>query len=208
MAVFRSGRAGSISGYLRFLFGDLTMVTIPSFNSFGLSYVLYFFFGAIAGQNSWFEDLVEISRCSRIVLYAGAVVWTGLVEVFMIQGGAFGFELALFPAALSSLSTCLLTGLFVYWTQLSLCFSLVVFFHDYCNWTNKLSPFFWASAYTAYLIQKPLIFLAVYLVLRVSGPAESNASGYYYFIVGIPVTLLIWPVAFVIRSIPGFSKVL
>uniref|UniRef100_A0A7S2WNE1 Acyltransferase 3 domain-containing protein n=1 Tax=Mucochytrium quahogii TaxID=96639 RepID=A0A7S2WNE1_9STRA len=201
------GILGVLSGLLYVYLGNVSYFNVPSCPLFLLGYAAFFFFGTLAGHGAWFEELVKVPGVIRVVIYVSTVGFFAMAELFALQSGMFSTTMDLFHG-LNETVAKLLLGLFMYWGALSAALALVLFFHDYCNWTNKLSPFFWASAYTAYLIQKPFVYFALYVASIASGPESSNATGYYYFIVIVPLTLLIWPVAFGIRTIPGFSKVL
>mmetsp|Transcript_36501 Transcript_36501/g.58814 ORF Transcript_36501/g.58814 Transcript_36501/m.58814 type:complete len:557 (-) Transcript_36501:204-1874(-) len=201
------GILGVSSGLLYVYLGNVSYLNLPMFPLFLLGYAAFFFFGTLAGHGAWFEELVKVPGVIRVAIYVSTVGFFAMAELFALQSGMFSTTMDLFHG-LNETVAKLLLGLFMYWGALSAALALVLFFHDYCNWTNKLSPFFWASAYTAYLIQKPFVYFALYVASIASGPESSNATGYYYFIVIVPLTLLIWPVAFGIRTIPGFSKVL
>lgn len=196
---------------------------IPMFWQDFPTFPIYFFGGAIAQRNNWMDN---IRQMSRLAIYSWAVA------AFALSTCAVLFYSANFltspPSSGEYVVVQMITGLIYKGIlQVGICLALSVFFMDHCNKKYWCTPFFSKSMYTAYIIQfaaPMLIGLKVlFLILEATGnvaykdDSTSIASMYitnpnlifpgWLLISGI--TLLIdWPLAYAIRSIPGFSEVL
>jgi len=186
------------------------------------TFPIYFFGGAIAQRNNWMDN---IRQMSRLAIYSWAIA------AFALNTCATAFISAKVMSSPSSgefVVVQIITGL-VYKgiLQVGICLAVSVFFMDHFNKKYWCTPFFSKAMYTAYIIQfaaPMLIGLKVtFVILEATGNvayrdgSTSIASMYitnpnlifpgWLLISGI--TLLInWPLAYAIRSIPGFSKVL
>ena len=98
---------------------------------------------------------------------------------------------------------------------------------DYANRSYWCTKFFSVSMYTAYIIQPVVIACALWfwvLVLKATnnldvGPQDGSGYAEYtytngnlnvpgFIFVSMLTLIIIWPLSYGIRSIPGFSKVL
>jgi len=189
-----------------------SFMTVPVFWSSYLSYIVYFFGGAVAQRNDW---MTSIKNMSRVVIYLWAVLSTALycpIFLFFIE------DMASVPFALLAMGV-LWKGVLC----MGLSLAVTVFFMDYSNRKFKyLTPFFSKAMYTAYIIQFafPMI-VGGWSVVKIF-----DATGNIEYIDGAPyisndnlifpgwllccvITLaIVWPLSYAIRSIPGFSQVL
>lgn len=194
---------------------DSGVLMVPMFWSHYLGYVVFFFGGALASRNNWMESIKAMRRAPIYVL---AVICFGLVVVDI-------FFATSWPLWVKMLYTGVITrgG----WGTMVFSLAVTVFFMDFLDKTYFFTDFFAKSMYTAYIIHMPIaIPLAsailraiyettghmVYIEEEVFGEIYVILGGNYYFaavvfmaVVGMIFT---WPIAYGIRSIPGFSHVL
>ena len=206
---------------LLFVNGYSGFFLVPQFWQNFPTYPIYFFGGAIAQRNDWMETL---RQKSRLAIYSWAVVAFGL--------NASKFNPGYGPWVSSS------TGGFVFAQiitgiiqkgilQVGMCLAVSVFFMDHCNRKYWCTPFFSKAMYTAYIVQfaAPVqIGLKVWLViLEATGNVayrddttsvtsmyitNSNLIFPGWLLISAITLLIDWPLAYAIRSIPGFSQVL
>ena len=111
--------------------------------------------------------------------------------------------------------------------QVGLCLAVTVFFMDHCNKKYWCTPFFSKAMYTAYILQTVPVMIGLKVLLVISEPtgnvaynsddATGNWSMYItnsnlifpgWLLVCVIALLIDWPLAYAVRSIPGFSEVL
>lgn len=113
--------------------------------------------------------------------------------------------------------------------SMAMTLAVSIFFMDCANQKYYLTDFFSKGAYTAYIIQYlfpiPASFKIFTLILNKTGNIAYDSSGgddpydtIYttnghllfpgWLLVSAITLLIVWPLAFAIRSIPGFSQVL
>jgi len=189
-------------------------LTVPSFWTEYPSYVVYFFAGGVAQRNDWMLSIKNDK--SRVVIYAWAVLSTVLfctLNIFFRDKSTAWPSLLLLQGVLYKGILCM-----------GLCLAVTVFFMDYVNKKFKyLTPFFSKAMYTAYIIQYAfpmvvggkcvvLIFNATgnILYLNDGSPHITNDNLIFpgWLILATITLAITWPLAYAIRSIPGFSQVL
>jgi len=213
---------GILAGLLQMFTPPLGgFMTVPAFWSSYLSYIIYFFGGAVAQRNDWMSN---IKNMSRVAIYLSAIVSIAAfcpVFIFFIE------DMASWPFAL--------LGFGILWKGLlcmSVSLAVTVFFMDYGNKKYKyLTPFFSKAMYTAYIIQFAFpmiiggwsvvkIFDATGNIEYIEGASPYDVDGASPYIsndnlilVGwllccVVTLVIVWPLSYAIRSIPGFSQVL
>lgn len=208
---------GTVTGIINlFLPGDRSFFGASVFGFDYFASILFFFGGAIAQRNNWMDDIKE--KRSRMAIYS----WMILAFLFVIWNFVL-FPLVGYPTAYTDYPSLHLIGFAVYSgpVQMGLSLGVVVFFMDYVNRSYWCTQFFSVSMYTAYIIQPVVIEFTQWiwiLVLQATNNVTIASQAFYYnngnlilpgFIFESMLTLiLIWPLSYGIRSIPGFSKVL
>jgi len=191
----------------------------PRFWNDYLSFVVFFFGGALARRNKWLDELQNISKKTRIAIYVLCLVliilmFTGsLVQPFA--------EKYISVAALLHYVTegIVLQGVATFVWSLA----ITVFFMDFVNKKYFSTDFFTKAMYTAYIIQfvfpMQIAFYLYTLVLNASGVnlefvdnvAQVSSGGIIFggwLFISVVTLLICWPSAYLIYSIPGFSQVL
>lgn len=189
-------------------------------------YLLFFFSGGLAQRNNWMEHL----------RYERAGIWFRvIIYVFCLLDVAFQLITLLFPsvtATWSSLGTQIFTVFYVSVIATGLptvawSLGVTIFFMDFLNRSfGRVTEVLTKSMYTAYIIQLMLplqlalyIFVAIYNAASREAPLIFTIQNSVQFIPGnliFPAWLFVsflelavlWPFAYAIRSIPGFSRVL
>jgi len=205
---------GTFSGVTGIFYSSRGYFAVPLFWRNYPQYVFYFFGGCIAQRNDWMTEL-KTNR-SRIGIY----VW--LVLTFAMKRLTNCLEDALNESAATFFRNLLMQGVM----GMGISLGVTVFFMDFVNSSYWCTKFFEKSMYTAYLLQFiPLTFSlrCWFWVLKSTDGVEitTNQDGtisYAYtnlnmilpgfFMVAAITMILLWPLAYGIRSIPGFSKVL
>ena len=182
------------------------------------TYVVFFFGGALAQRNNWME---AIKTKSRLAIYLWAIISATSYIIFSV----FGEDSAVIPFWYRMLITGLL-----YYGQcgVSISLAVTVFFMDYVDKSYFFTDFFAKSMYTAYIIQFAFPLLAAtkcwVLVLQATDNIEyinatdSDPAFWYiengnlaipgFLFTSVITLIIIWPMAYAICSIPGFSQVL
>ena len=194
---------------LFFPFGD-EFFHVPLFFVDYFSFILFFFGGAIAQRNNWMDDIQ--AKRSRIAIYTWMILAI-LIEVL---------HDVVIPI-LGNFTVPLPIWVFVYDgpVQMGLSLGVVVFFMDYVNRSYWCTQFFSVSMYTAYIIQPIVITFTQWfwiLVLKATNNVTIESQTYTYtngnlilpgfIFVSMLTMIIIWPLSYGIRSIPGFSQVL
>lgn len=210
---------------------SLTPFLVPQGMLFITLYTLAFFGGAIAQRNDWMAALRQISRAWNMAIALFSLLWFAAIQLFFGlgkdpivdwagQNPARGFANALLEALLmgpgpgSLLFFLFVNGFFMHFCDRS-----------YAFWTK----FFKESMYTAYIIQTVFIQIAFYTwceirkhdddfeLVPLNSPLRSlyyfySTSSYMILFAGLFVSalslIMVFPVAWCIRSIPYFDKVL
>ena len=191
---------------------------VPHFGTDFLSYPIYFFAGALAQRNNWLESIREKSR---VAIYAWAIV-----SIALTMGVYACFDMVPdFPVVAALLLQAVIwKGIL----SMGLSLAITVFFMDYVNKKYFCTPFFSKAMYTAYIIQNAFPVLAglkcLFLVLESTGSIEyedgsepsidtvritnDNLVLPGWLLVSAIALIIDWPLAYAIRSIPGFAQVL
>ena len=208
------GVIAGITSWFFPLFG--TLLEVPMFWKMYLGYAIFFFGGALATRNNWVES---IKAKSRLAIYLWAVL------ALVVYGLSYWWSIswALNPDQVHSNFWRLLYS-FVFWfayvqQAIPMGLAVTVFFADFVN--GKCPDFFSKSMYTAYLIQLilpvPAAIKCWELIANASGLLDNAGTGETAtggivvagFLFSFALSQLIgWPLAYAIRSIPGFSQVL
>jgi len=203
---------GLLSSLLRMAFPQEGILMVPDFWGHYLGYVVYFFGGALAQRNNWMESIKAMRRAPIYVL---TVICFGLV-VFAVF-----YELASkWPLWASTLFNGVTTD--GGWCTVVFSLAVTVFFMDFFDKTYFFTDFYAKSMYTAYIIHMPIgIPLAVASLIALyeaTGHMVFDDPNYYiiganywfagFVFVAVVTNVITWPLAYGIRSIPGFSQVL
>jgi len=191
---------------------------LPGFWSNYLSYPIFFFSGALAQRNGWMDD---IKQMPRLGIYSLAVIPTIILECLLRLVSSEVWESSNGARAAGIIIQSVLQQGFM---QMGWSLAVSVFFMDYVNKKYWCTPFFSKAMYTAYIIQYAFGTLAalkiLFLILDSSGNLEySDELGKYiitnanlifpgWLLVSSISLLINFPLAYAIRSIPGFDKVL
>mmetsp|Transcript_14752 Transcript_14752/g.37110 ORF Transcript_14752/g.37110 Transcript_14752/m.37110 type:complete len:571 (-) Transcript_14752:83-1795(-) len=202
--------------------GAPTVLNVPESPSVSLLHLLFFFYGAVAQRNNWME---EIKSKSRVVIYSWAFVsfvggFTVLTKLSLpdLQRRLQSDEPTLQPVLVTAF---MMNG----YLSVPMSLAVTVFFMDFFNKKYFFTDFFAKSMYTAYIIQRFPIVIGMYLCTllfeatnNLVGPEFADGRIVYTipanmaipaFLFMVAFTMLVtWPLAYGIRSIPGFSKVL
>merc|ERR1711937_225109 len=192
------------------------IMMVPYFWNLYLGYVVFFFGGALAQRNNWMESIKAMRRAPIYVL---AVICFGLLVFYIFYD---------IPSKWPLWATMLyriVTG--AGWSTVVFSLAVTVFFMDFFDKTYFFTDFFAKSMYTAYIIHMPIgISLAgaslipLYEATGHMVRTEMEGVGEFYYIedpnyyfaafvfVGVVANIITWPLAYGIRSIPGFSQVL
>jgi len=193
-----------------------------------LSYVLFYFGGAIAERNRWMEAMAKSGWKPRVATYAVCLALL-VLTVFMKWCGSqndpkiqqpkaeylFGifFARTIYAAGLSTVAWSL---------------GVTFFFMDFVNFKTKFTDFFAKSMYTAYILQESfpdaLAFqatIAIANALNLYGftiefteeqkTVDVPTGDYTILLWLICSTILfafIWPLSYGIRSLPVLNKIL
>jgi len=181
-------------------------------------YTLFFYGGALAERNNWMEDL---KSSSRVAIYVGAILsWILLLPVRTVVT-----RFVVLPAWVETVWKAFFFG--------GICpvfigLAVTIFFMDFVNKKYFFTNFFAKSMYTAYIFQRIPIAIGMKLwviIMQTTGyitdenPGPFMEPGSYYIqqeyavflgilFLSIFSMVVVWPMAYGIRSIPGFSNVL
>jgi len=215
---------GAYSGVMTMFFPNESIIGYtPIFWSFFLSYIVFFFAGALAQRNNWMED---IKNMNRTLIYSFTIVTTAPV----VAGRWLYFEEGIAPFwSIELFSGLTFAGGFF---AVSWSLSVTVFFMDFMDKKFFCTDFFAKTMYTAYIIHYvfPRIvgWYCALLVLEATGnaflvtePVEgfSLPPPFWYgsnpdllipfCLLSAAISVLItWTLAYAIYKIPGFSQVL
>lgn len=192
-------------------------------------YAFAFFGGAIAQRNGWMTALRNISKDWNMVIGFGSLLWFVAIQLFFGLGSS-NIKVWAGSDPARNFARLLLEAVLAQPGPSSLLFSLCVngFFMHFCDTTyGYLTKFFSQSMYTAYIIQTLFIQIAFYLWCQIRKndddftlvPPPRQGTLYFYssstymvLFAGLFVSALslitIFPIAWCIRSIPHFNKVL
>jgi len=213
---------GIATGILLMFFPEIgpSFLTVPAFWRDFLSYPIFFFAGAIAQRNSWMESIKEMSR---LVIYSITVVsWIVYFPLLFKVSPSYGGGMS--PTLWAFLNGLLWKGIMGMFMSLS----VTVFFMDYGNKKYFCTRFFSEAMYTAYIIHSvfPILvgercFLSILDAtgnLKYLDPSNPSIANAYianpnlvfpgWLLISAIALVITWPLAYAIRSIPGFSQVL
>ena len=196
----------------------------PLFFQNYFSYILFFFGGAIAQRNNWMDDIK--AKRSRIAIYTWMILASLFMVLFILVIPILGYSI---NPLVFTYDSSLLGFIWVFSTKgpvlMGLSLGIIAFFMDYVNRSYWYTQFFSVSMYTAYIIQPVVIACTVWfwvLVLKATNNLDvgsQDGTGTYsytngnlivpgFIFVSMLTLIIIWPLSYGIRSIPGFSKVL
>ncbi|GMH85249.1 hypothetical protein TL16_g10170 [Triparma laevis f. inornata] len=204
-----------VAGLGSFLYMPISWASLP-FD------VLCFFGGCIAKRNKWLESdtpggLVEIMSNSW------TRIWTYGIFIFACVGLLVFYLLQGFNDGVTALSAYIVIGL-VFFVQLD-------FFRRHFNWTGRWSKILAQSAYTVYIIHPLFVNLWCWIFLKAYEGSNGSEDIIFigtnltstseftspdaqewlfggYVCANIGAIASTWFVAYWVREIPGFKKVL
>lgn len=206
---------GTVTGIISLFFPPSDFfLGVPEFFGHYFSYILFFFGGAIAQRNNWMDD-IKVKR-SRIAIYTWMILAFLVVVLYDVVIPILGN-----PTVPSFIWIFFSTGPGL----MGLSLGVLVFFMDYVNKSYWYTQFFSVSMYTAYIMQPVVIACTLwfwFLVLKATNNMnieETNDGTVTYsytnglvlpgwIFVSTLTLIILWPLSYGIRSIPGFSKVL
>jgi len=210
---------GLVGSVLSLLFPPgFALLEVPFATEQIFIYTVFFFGGAAAERNNWMEDL---KATSRVAIYLGAILsW---ILLFPVKTVVTRFTVV--PAWVETVWRAFFHG--------GICpvffgLAVTIFFMDFVNKKYFFTDFFAKSMYTAYIFQRIPIAIGMKLwviIMQTTGyitdenPGPFLEPGSYYIqqeyavflgclFLSIFSMVVVWPMAYGIRSIPGFSNVL
>lgn len=205
---------GVVTGTTTLFYSNQVIFNVPNFWRDYPQFVFFFFGGCIAQRNNWMTE-IKTNR-SRIAIY----VWLALSLPIHFRND---FLPTIKNENLDGFINNVLTmGVMGMGNSLG----VTVFFMDFVNGSYWCTKFFADSMYTAYILQfVPMMFATrcwVWVLQSINGIVmTTNDDGtirYEYnnvnlmipgfLMVGAITMIILWPLAYGIRSIPGFSRVL
>jgi len=193
------------------------------------AYLVLYFFGAVAHRNDWFDTMKNsCSLFPRLSVYFVTIVFVAVV-VIVEWSTPLRTELEKRNWTLHVFIESMLNGVVGGLAPCALSLAVTWFFMDYGNYVVPFwTKFFSQTMYTAYIIQETLPFpAAMYAVVAIANacnffgskitfdidnPIYEMPNGDYtiamWLLGSIFLLIIVWPTAFAIRSIPGFSNVL
>jgi glucan biosynthesis protein C len=178
----------------RTILGFPTLAYLPQ-------YLSLFVVGCLASRGDWFRRLPGSMGLAGILAALAATI---LLLPLALSGRVFSFEL-LEPAAFVGNGTWQ-SAVYALWDStvaVGLCLASLIFFRRFFPGYSRLGSFLAQQSYAVYLIHVPIIvFLAVLLADVQRTPLAKFAL---LAAISVPVCYL---VAYLIRQIPGVSRVL
>jgi len=165
-------------------------------------YISFFVIGAVASRKDWFRTL---PNSMGTVGFVAAAVAGVLLFPLAFSGQLFSLELG--PALDNSMGNGhWQSAVYVIWDSVfavGMCLGLLTLFRRSFNGETKLGSFLSQHSYAVYVIHIPII---VFLAYTLRGIVLENMTKFgWASIVIVPVC---FAVAFVVRKIPGVSRVL
>jgi len=209
---------------LLFANGTDFFFAVPMFWQDFPTFPIYFFGGAIAQRNNWMDTLRQKSRRAIYSWTVAAFVLNACCKMFYVGRFLGGST----PSTGEFVVIQIIQGIIYKGIlQVGICLAVSVFFMDHCNRKYWCTPFFSKAMYTAYIIQFALPMLIAiklwFVILKATGNVAyrddtTSVSSMYitnsnlifpgWLLISAISLLINWPLAYAIRSIPGFSQVL
>ena len=165
-------------------------------------YLSFFIVGAIAYRRDWFRTVTD--RMGKIG-FVTAMVATLLLFPIPILGILGGTMLFLGNGSWPSAVYALWDSIFA----VGLCLAAVTFFRRYFNKQSKLGSFLAQQSYAVYIIHSPIIVFLAYALYLLLAPGGIDLGPILKFgIAAIIIVPICFAVAYIIRKIPGVSRIL
>jgi len=164
-------------------------------------YITFFIIGAVATRNDWFRTLPGSKGAVGFVL---AVVATILLFPLALSGNMFSLELAE-PAGFLGNGQWQ-SAVYALWDSVfavGMSMAALTFFRRFLGRENNIGTFLSQQSYAVYLIHVPIIVL-IAVVLKEVGLSTLPKFG----LAAIIIVPICFAAAFVLRKIPGVSRVL
>merc|ERR1712232_134386 len=195
--------------------------------------ILFFAAGCLAKKNKWLETFAETMQDARR-LWAVRVMLLVLVSMKAVRDtvayeGPFHTVEAEGRKLLSSDDIPnVVESVFYGLMTMAVSINLIQLFSVYVNFSNKTTKFFSEAAYGVYILHAavwPVVSYSYVLILRASGVhlsfarttdfqvVSSDDIGTWRVVLGFLYTffisnLILWPLAFYLRKLPGLRTVL
>jgi surface polysaccharide O-acyltransferase-like enzyme len=165
-------------------------------------YLSFFIVGAVAYRRDWFRTLTD--RMGKIG-FTTAVVATLLlfpIPLLGILGGTMRFlGNGSWPSAVYALWDSIFA--------VSLCLAAITFFRRYFNEKSRLGTFLSQQSYAVYVIHSPIIVFLAYGFYLAFASWEIDLGPLLKFsLASLIMVPLCFAVAYLLRKIPGVSRVL
>jgi glucan biosynthesis protein C len=164
-------------------------------------YVTFFIIGTVATRNDWFRTLPGSKGVVGFVL---AVVATVLLLPLAVSGSLFSLEL-IEPAGFLG-NGHWQSAVYALWDSLfavGMSMAALTFFRRFLGSENRVGTFLSQQSYAVYLIHVPIIVL-IAVMLKEAGLGTLPKFG----LAAIIIVPICFAVAYVLRKIPGVSRVL
>lgn len=159
-------------------------------------YLSFFVVGIIAFRGDWFRTIPDkMGKVGFLIAVAATLILFPII-VLGILGGSFRFlGNGTWPSAVYAL-----------WDSafaVGLCLASITFFRHYFNRQSSVGTFLAQQSYAVYIIHSPIIVLFAYLLHGIAwGPLQKFA------LAAIIVVPICYAAAYILRKIPGVSRVL
>ncbi len=165
-------------------------------------YLSFFIVGAIASRRDWFRTISDrMGKIGFVTAVLATLLLFSIPVIGMLQGSMRFLGNGSWPSAIYAL-----------WDStfaVGLCLAGITFFRRYLNKRSNLGSFLAQQSYAVYVIHSPIIVVLAYAFYLAYTSGGFNLGPLMKFVI---TTIIIVPicyiVAYLIRKIPGVSRVL
>jgi glucan biosynthesis protein C len=178
----------------RELFGFPTIAYLPQ-------YLTFFAIGAVAYRHNWFRT---VPGSMGVVGFVVAVVATVILLPLALSGSFFSLEIS-DPATFVGNSHWQ-SAVYAVWDSIfavGLCLAAITFFRRFFNEQSAFGSFLSEQSYAVFLIHVPIVVFVAYALRGIALAAMPK-----FILVSAIVVPICFAVAYVIRKIPGVSRVI
>ena len=164
-------------------------------------YLTFFVVGLVASRRNWFRT---VPGSMGAVGFAAAVL--AIVVLFPLAFSGQLLSLDLSPALDNAMGNGhWQSAAYVLWDSIfavGMCLAAITFFRRFFNKDSKVGGFLAQQSYAVYIIHIPLIVFLAYALQKIGlAPLPKFA------VVSVIVVTICYAVAYIVRKIPGVSKV-
>jgi peptidoglycan/LPS O-acetylase OafA/YrhL len=164
-------------------------------------YISFFVIGALASRKDW---LRRMPSAKGVVGFVAAAVTTVLLFPLALSGNMFSLEVTE-PAGFVG-NGHWQSAAYASWDSIfavGMCLAALVFFRRFTSKENRLGTFLSQQSYAVYIIHIPVIVLIAVLMKELGLGALPK-----FALAAVIIVLVCFVVAYVLRKIPGVSRVL